>query len=424
MPDAGERVAISNLRREQQESASRKVVFCGVTVVSGGMAAINSRPSPEELYRRAQALVAVLSARAEHCEALRHCPPETIADFAAAGLLQLCRPARYGGYEYGWDVLCEVNRILARGCASQAWVANVLNDHTQLVGAFPLEAQEEIWGTDHATRIAASVAPSGKARRVDGGAVLSGRFSFASGIDHAAWLICGGMIEQDGKPPAYHDFLVPRQDATVIDDWHVAGLAGTGSKSFTLDQLFVPTHRVQDHIHSDDGTGAGTAFNRAAVFRTPRASVAALGFAALAVGVAEAFLETYLRHTQQRAGRGIAIAEFGSTQLGLAKANGQIEAAAAYLAQAVRHWVKLLESGGALTTHEKLKARFQAAFIARMALEAVQALFAAAGGHAIYNANPLQRQFRDLVAVATHRGLYLDESAPAYGKSALASGQM
>jgi alkylation response protein AidB-like acyl-CoA dehydrogenase len=386
------------------------------------MAEIVNRPSPEELYRRAEALGSVLSARAERCETLRQCPPETIADFADNGLLQICRPARYGGYEYGWDVLGEVNRILARGCASQAWVANVLNDHTQLVGAFPLEAQEEIWGADHATRIAASVGPSGKARRVGGGALLTGRFGFASGIDYAQWLICGGFLEEDGKPPAYYDFLVPCKDATLIDDWYVAGLAGTGSKSFTLNALFVPAHRVQDHVHSDDGTGPGTALNRAAVFRTPRASVAALGFAALAVGIGEAFLATYLQHTRQRTGRGIAVAEFGSTQLGLAKSSAQVAAAAAFLKEATRHWVALLESGGALTTHEKLKARFQAAFIARMALEAVQALFAAAGGHAIFNTNPLQRQLRDLIAVTTHRGLYLDESAPAYGKSALGLG--
>ena len=387
------------------------------------MAEILNRPSPEELYRRAEALIPVLAERTERCEALRQCPAETIADLAGAGLLQICRPARFSGYEYGWDVLCEVNRILARGCASQAWVANVLNDHTQLVGAFPLEAQEEIWGAEHATRIAASVAPSGKAKRVDGGALLSGKFSFASGIDYAQWLICGGFLVEDGKPPAYYDFLVPKKDVAVIDDWYVAGLAGTGSKSFEIKNLLVPARRVQDHIHSDDGTGPGTLINRAGVFRTPRASVAALGFAALAVGVAEAFRETYLQHTRQRAGRGIPVAEFGSTQTGLAQASTQIEAAAAYLTESARHWVALLERR-ALSAHEKLKSRFQAAFIARMALEAVQAMFAAAGGHAIFNTNPLQRQLRDLIAVATHRGLYFDESAPAYGKSALTLGQL
>jgi len=391
----------------------------------GEMGENQNRPSPEELYRRAETLVPVLSERAERCEALRHCPPETIDDLAQAGLLQICRPARFGGFEYGWDVLSEVNRILAHGCGSQAWVANVLNDHTQLVGEFSLEAQEEIWGKNNDTRIAASVAPSGKARRAAGGAILSGHFGFASGIDYAQWLIVGAFLERDGQPPAYYDFLVPRADVQMIDDWHVAGLAGTGSKSFAITELFVPAHRFEDHVHSDDGTGPGTLINRAAVFRTPRASVAALGFAALAVGVAEGFLATYMHHTRQRAGRGgAAIADQGSTQLGFAKASAQIDAAAALLDRALRHWVGLLESGQALSAHEKLKARFQAAFIGRESLEAVQSLFAAAGGHAIFNANPLQRQLRDLIAVATHRGLYLDESAPAYGKSALALGQL
>jgi 3-hydroxy-9,10-secoandrosta-1,3,5(10)-triene-9,17-dione monooxygenase len=383
-----------------------------------------NRPTPAELYRCAEALIPVLQSRAAQCEALRHCPPETIDELERAGLLRICRPARYGGYEYAWDVLSEVNRILARGCGSQAWVANVLNDHTQLVGAFPLEAQEEIWGRKPSTRIAASVAPSGRARRAAGGARLSGKFGFASGIDYAEWLICGAFLEEEGKPPAWWDFLVPKSAVKVVDDWHVAGLAGTGSKSFVADDVLIPPHRFQDHVHSDDGTGPGTAINRASVFRTPRASVAALGFTALAVGIAEAFLAAYLAHTRARNSRGLAVAEFGSTQIGLAKATGQIEGAAAHLTAALRCWVDRMEAGGALDAHEKFKARFEAAFIARQCLDAVEALFAASGGHAIFNDNPLQRQLRDLIAVCTHRGLYLDESGLNYGKSALSLGRL
>jgi alkylation response protein AidB-like acyl-CoA dehydrogenase len=386
------------------------------------------RPSPAELYRRAEALIPTLASRAARCEQLRHCPPETIDDLEQAGLLQICRPARYGGNEYAWDVLSEVNRILARGCGSQAWVANVLNDHTQLVGAFSLEAQDEVWGKNPATRIAASVAPSGRARLAPGGAKLSGKFGFASGIDYAEWLICGAFLEEagptkSGAPPAWWDFLVPKASVTVVDDWHVAGLAGTGSKSFVVEDVLIPPHRFQDHVHSDDGTGPGTQINRASVFRTPRASVAALGFTALAVGIAEAFLATYLAHTRARNSRGLAVAEFGSTQIGLAKATGQIEGAAAYMTAALRLWVDRMEAGGQLDAHEKLKARFEAAFIARQCLDAVEALFAASGGHAIFNDNPLQRQLRDLVAVCTHRGLYLDESGLNYGKSALSLGR-
>jgi alkylation response protein AidB-like acyl-CoA dehydrogenase len=394
------------------------------TVRRSPAAGAPERPSPAELYRRAEALIPILARRAEHCEELRHCPPETIADMDQAGLLRICRPARFGGYEYAWDVLSEVNRVLARGCGSQAWVANVLNDHTQLVGAFPLEAQQEIWGKNPDTRIAASVAPSGRAKRALGGALLSGRFGFASGIDYADWLICGAFLEEDGKPPAWWDFLVPKASVTVVDDWHVAGLAGTGSKSFVVENVLIPPHRFQDHVHSDDGTGPGTQINRASVFRTPRASVAALGFTALAVGIAEAFLQTYFDYTRARNSRGLAVAEFGSTQMGLANAAAKIEGAAAHLTAVLRHWVDLVEEGCQLDAQEKLKARFEAAYIGRQCLDAVYGLFAAAGGHAIFNANPLQRQLRDLIAVCNHRGLYLDESAPAYGKSALMSGRL
>jgi 3-hydroxy-9,10-secoandrosta-1,3,5(10)-triene-9,17-dione monooxygenase len=259
---------------------------------------------------------------------------------------------------------------------------------------------------------------------VPGGARLSGKFGFASGIDYVDWLICGAFLEEEGKPPAWWDFLVPKASVTVLDDWHVAGLAGTGSKSFVVEDVLIPPHRFQDHIHSDDGTGPGTAINRASVFRTPRASVAALGFTALALGIAEAFLATYLAHTQARNSRGLAVAEFGSTQIGLGKATGQIEGAGAHMTAALRHWVDRMEAGGQLDAHEKLKARFEAAFIARQCLEAVQALFAAAGGHAIFTDNPLQRQLRDLIAVCTHRGLYLDESGLNFGRSALSIGRL
>ena len=216
---------------------------------------------------------------------------------------------------------------------------------------------------------------------------------------------------------------MPKASVTVVDDWHVAGLVGTGSKSFVAEDVLIPPHRFQDHIHSDDGTGPGTAINRASVFRTPRASVAALGFTALAVGIAEAFLAAYLAHTRARNSRGLAVAEFGSTQIGLAKATGQIEGAAAHMTAALRNWIDRMEAGGRLDAHEKLKARFEAAFIARQCLDAVEALFAASGGHAIFNDNPLQRQLRDLIAVCTHRGLYLDESGLNYGKSALSLGR-
>lgn len=112
-----------------------------------------SRATREELLGRAEALAPVLAARSEACENARTAPVETIRDFVDNGLLRICQPARYGGYELGYDILCEVSQILARGCGSQAWVHMVLADNPLKLSAFSLEAQDEVWGADPAAKI-------------------------------------------------------------------------------------------------------------------------------------------------------------------------------------------------------------------------------------------------------------------------------
>ena len=94
-------------------------------------AATESYATREGILRRARMLVPKLAARSEKAEQLRRCPDETIADFTedSAGLLRVCQPKRYGGYDLGYDVLCEMVQTLAQGCGSQAWVAMVLADN-------------------------------------------------------------------------------------------------------------------------------------------------------------------------------------------------------------------------------------------------------------------------------------------------------
>src|SRR5258706_12661033 len=128
----------------------------------------------EELLRRAQALVPVLRERSEQSEKLRCCPPETVADYIANGLLRISQPARYGGYEQGYDVLCEVVQTLARGCGSQAWVHMVLADNTLKLAAYSKQAQDDVWGKDRDPKLANAVNPFGRGNPADGGVRWSG----------------------------------------------------------------------------------------------------------------------------------------------------------------------------------------------------------------------------------------------------------
>jgi len=379
-------------------------------------------PTREELLARAERLVPVLRERSDRCEKLRHCPEETVADMKASGLLRICQPARFGGYEHGWDVLCEVSRVLARGDGSQAWVGNIYNDHTQLLGMFELAAQEDVWGKDPDTRLSAAIDPVGVARPVAGGVTYSGRHRYSSGIDHVQWLLCGGHIHDEGKPPRRCFFLIPKSDATVIDDWHVIGLAGTGSKSFEIKDVFVPAHRILDGDQSDEGAGPGTKFNKAAVFRMPRHDIAGTGFASIAVGIAEGLFDEYVKYTRTRSSRGMAVAEQMGTQIGVGHSAAELQAASRLAIGSAREAMEVLGRGEKLGTQQRQQTRLSSAFAAQLTLAAVQRLFNAAGGRALFLDNVMQRQMRDVAAVAAHRSLAWDTSRAAYGELTLGSG--
>jgi 3-hydroxy-9,10-secoandrosta-1,3,5(10)-triene-9,17-dione monooxygenase len=118
----------------------------------------------DELLARARELVPVLKERAQQAEEMRRCPERTIEDYLRTGLTRVCQPARYGGYELGWDVLCEISQVLAAACGSQAWIQRIFADHSHMLATFPAQAQEDVWGRDHGACVASSFDPVGRRR--------------------------------------------------------------------------------------------------------------------------------------------------------------------------------------------------------------------------------------------------------------------
>ena len=386
-----------------------------IRVVSGKQAV-----TAEELMARARALAPKLKERAVRAAELRRCPDETIHDLGDSGLVRICQPLRYGGFELGWDVLCEVSQILAAACGSQGWVQRIFADHAHLLASFPAEAQEEVWSKNPLTCISASFDPTGRARPVEGGFIFSGRHGFSSGIDHASWMICGGFIEQDGKRDGPHFFLVPKSDTTVIDDWHVMGLEGTGSKSFEVKEKFLPSHRFLDGRLARAGAGPGTEINKAPLYRLPKGGgLTSTGFAALAVGMAKGVLEEWLDYTGPRKSRGLSVGAQQSTQIVAAEAAAEIDAAEALYMGSIRAAMKKLARGESIDKMELATAKRNVAFTCQMVLNAGTKLFNAAGGRALFTSNPLQRQYRNLLGAVSHHGVVWDQAASEYGAKLL-----
>jgi alkylation response protein AidB-like acyl-CoA dehydrogenase len=372
--------------------------------------------SAEILIERARSLIPALRRRSAQATADRRLPQETIDDFRRLELTRCLQPAMFGGFASDYRVFSKMIRTLAQGCGSSAWICAVHGEHNWVIGQFAEAAQREVWGGNPLAVASASYPPSGTADRVAGGHRLSGRWGFASGCDHAQWLQLNGVVKDGGKPEE-RLFLVPIGAVEIIDDWHVMGLCGTGSKSVVVKDVMVPaTHSVSLH-ELKTGTAPGAAVHRGnALYRTPRNLLASFSLSSVAVGLAERAVEEFTANARERRSRGVRVADLETVQLTVSEAAAQAETAAMIIEQTIDRNITSVESGAEIAAEQVAWTRRNSSYATQLAHAAVSSIFRIAGGTALYAGNPLQEIFRDTMAAAAHLSLTWHRAAPMYGQ--------
>ena len=396
----------------------------------GRLGGIAPTLSQESASAAAAALVPKLTERAAQCEALRRCPDATIDELYASGLMRIMQPPRYGGSGLGLESLLDITLALARGCGSSAWVALNLISHSWNIGQLSIQAQDDVWGENPNAVASTSFAfPCGKARVVEGGYRLSGRWPFASGVDSAQWMLVGALTEREsaGKSGASERrfFLVPMADYKSLDDWHAYGLAGTGSHNVEINEAFVPEHRTANAEAFARGfdTPGGIAHGTT-LYRTPPFPGFAFALAMLPLASARAACAEHLAMTRGRAGTysGVRLAELAPVQIRIAEASAAVDLAVLSLRTDIREFVALVETGTSPSVDARMRWRRNLAFGAGLAVRAVDTLMAASGAGGLTLTNSLQRHFRDVHAGGAHITLTWDVQASAYGLHALGLG--
>jgi 3-hydroxy-9,10-secoandrosta-1,3,5(10)-triene-9,17-dione monooxygenase len=307
-------------------------------------------------------------------------------------------------------------RTLAQGCGSSAWVFAVHSEHSWVVGNLSEQAQHDVWdGNPHAVA-SASFAPSGSAEAVPGGHRLTGRWGFASGCDHAQWVLLGSMTKGSGAPES-RMFLVPMSQVEVIDDWDVLGLRGTGSKSIAVKDVMVPaTHSVSLH-ELKRGIAPGASVHAGnPLYRTPRNLLALFSLSSAVVGLAERAVTEFVEFTRERRSRGLRVADLEAVQLMVSEAAAQAETAALIGEHTIERNTAMVEARHEISAEQVAWSRRNASYSAQLAQSAVKLIFEAAGGTALYASNPLQEIFRDTMAASAHLSLSWHRSAPMYGQ--------
>ncbi len=315
---------------------------------------------------------------------------------------------------------------ISAACASTGWAVNGAVSNGRSIAHFPIEAQREVWGGDADPFTCACFAPTGTAVPVDGGYVLSGTWSFASGCDHASWVYLGALITPpDAKPPFEGAFfLLPIGDCEIVDNWFVCGLAGTGSKDIVVREAFVPAHRVLLFSDARSGTAPGAKYHQNPLYRMPLLIHGASMLASTAVGAARGALDAYLEMTRTRKTRGalaggqLPMIEFATIQLRYAEAAAAVESAELILLTDMRNMTEKLYAGEEITVTDRIRCRRNQAWVTKLAVQAVDALNASTGGYGLHLGNPVQRAWRDTNAVARHVSLNWDAVGTMYGQHA------
>ncbi len=377
------------------------------------------RPDAARLMDAAQNLVGNFTERLEATEEARKIPDETVAELREAELLRVFQPKRFGGTELSMAEVLPIISVIAEGCPSTAWVLAVHQIHQWIAGLFPNQAQDEIFGDDHDALVSGVLQPRVRVTRENGGyRIAEGRWVFASGCDHADWVHIGGLVMNENGPPAPHIFLIPKTDFQILDDWHVIGLRGTGSKSVTVKGIYIPAHHS---IAFSDAISGAAAANKSALYQSAFAPMLSLNVTAPALGAVRTAITVFKTHIESRnmPFSQNKQADSAITHRQLAQVMIKTDIAELLLDRSSGMVRDYAERGEVMPLKQRLTVRLDASYAVRQCLEAVNELCQASGGGILQQTHPLQRLQHDIHAMTLHAALNLDANFEMLGAATL-----
>lgn len=375
-----------------------------------------------EVIDSCEKLVPGLIERAAEAESLRRLPDATVEAARAAGVFSILVPRSLGGLGLGLDTVAQATRVLATGCPASAWTLSFLALHGWLLARFDESSHAELFSGRGFALAPAPLNPTGTATRVEGGYRLSGRWEWATGVEHSDWVLVHA-IEAGGAELKTRFLVVPRSDATIEDVWFTSGMRATGSNAVAISDVFVPTRRS---LPSSELLGAtpgkvGAAADDDAMAGYPVVAVLALVAAAPALGAAEAAVDLFRGRLQERVlayTLGDKQADQPAARVRLATAMAEVRAARAVWEQALAA-LNAAVAAGETSVVDRMDARLAAASTVRLARQVISIVAEGSGASVYSERSPLQRLQRDVEVLKGHVIFDWDRCAELAGRIAL-----
>jgi 3-hydroxy-9,10-secoandrosta-1,3,5(10)-triene-9,17-dione monooxygenase len=384
--------------------------------------------TPESLLQAAHDMLPVLRQRQAACEELGRLPDETNRQFIQAGFYRILQPRRFGGCELDLPTFFNVMTAIARGCPSSGWVLALTAGHAHtLASLFPEQGQIQVFGPDGEYRAPMSLNGVASAVPVAGGYQVSGTWTYVSGCEISTHFIGVASIA-GGEQRVFVVF--DRADIRIVPDWDVVGMRGTGSHRVEVSDVFVPEYRVvaAELDYAGSRRAPGRSVHSNPLYAAGRIVSVLWGeMAAVALGIAQGALDVYemeLRSRKVSYPPFTARAQQPDYQRHFGQAWALVAAAEATLDRIGREYMEFARaevSAGVPFDDRRdnqLKVLEQQATL--MAADAVDLMFRTAGTSATRTGSALQRAFRDMAMIRTHRAAQIDSGAQEFGQAMLA----
>jgi alkylation response protein AidB-like acyl-CoA dehydrogenase len=298
---------------------------------------------------------------------------------------------------------------------SAGWCLSIGNGGIALFGAFlAQEAIDQVFAGDRPPRVAGSLTP-GKAISVAGGYRVTGRWSWASGVRHAEWLIGLTIVQpSESNDPYPRNCVFSAAQVELHDNWHVSGLKGTGSCDFSVTDLFVPEAFTFDMQTWQPRRGGP-------LYQLGLPGLLINELAGFALGVGRRALDEIITLAQTKGrgyGKPAALAERGVFQRMIGESDLRLRAVRALASEVFEQAWQTVSAGAVPDVLLQAEMRSVTALATDVALDITSQAFRYGAGTAIHLNNILQRCLRDLQVGATHL-MVSDSSYEMYGQCLL-----
>ena len=327
----------------------------------------------------------------------RRLVPELAADMARAGLFRMLVPGSLGGSELEFPDYLKVVDVFARANGSTAWCLNQNNVFATNSSRMPESTARRIWDDPLAVVTNGPPSPDSLAVPVDGGYRLTGRWSFSSGIRHASWVAALARVDNSQgiqgpmtDPDVGVTLLIPRDDVEILDAWNVTGMRGTGSFSFAVNDMFVPSDRSYG--------GDAAARDTGVLYIIPTVLMFAAGFGTVALGIARSALDEAIELTKAKTPvmTKDLLANLSTTQREIGRAEAGWAAARALLKEAVAGLWEGAQANSQISVDQRIRLRLAGTHAIRTSADVVDVAYNLAGATSVFVDNPIQSRFQDV----------------------------